>query len=198
MLKWDKVGVSNLAGEISLLAGLVMWATTFPRIRRKLFELFFYTHYLYVVFVVFFVLHVGLSTACTMLPGFYLFVIDRYLRFLQSQQQVQLVSARILPCRAIELNFSKSPGLSYTPTSSVFVNIPTLSKLQWHPFTVTSSSSTEPDRLSILIKSEGSWSKSLYQRLSSYNPAENLQVSVEGPYGPPFTDFLRQLVMYSK
>lgn len=110
MLKWEKVGVSNLAGEISLLAGLVMWVTTFPRIRRKLFELFFYTHYLYIVFVVFFVLHVGFSSACTMLPGFYLFIIDRYLRFLQSQQQIRLVSARILPCRAVELNFSKNPG----------------------------------------------------------------------------------------
>lgn len=110
MLKWEKVGVSNVAGEISLLAGLAMWATTLPKIRRKMFELFFYTHNIYVLFVVFFVFHVGFSTACIILPGIYLFTIDRYLRFLQSRQKIRLDSARLLPCRAVELNFSKNPG----------------------------------------------------------------------------------------
>lgn len=110
MLKWEKIGISNVAGEVALLAGLTMWATSFPRIRRKIFELFFYTHHLYIVFVVFFVFHVGFSYACIMLPGFYLFMIDRLLRFLQSQKRIRLVSARVLPCEAVELSFSKSPG----------------------------------------------------------------------------------------
>ncbi|GFS32123.1 ferric reduction oxidase 3 [Actinidia rufa] len=56
-----------------------------------------------------------------MLPGFYLFLIDRYLRFLQSQQEVRMISARVLTCEAVELNFSKNPGLSYNPRSSIFV-----------------------------------------------------------------------------
>lgn len=114
MLGWDKVAVSNVAGEIGLLAGLAMWITSIPRIRRKIFELFFYTHHLYILFVVFFVLHVGFSYSCIILPGFYLFLIDRYLRFLQSQQRIRLVSARILPCDTVELNFFKSPGQAYS------------------------------------------------------------------------------------
>jgi ferric-chelate reductase len=110
MLIWGKIGISNVAGEVALLSGIVMWATSFSGIRRKLFELFFFTHHLYIIFVVFFVLHVEFSYSCIMLPGFYLFLIDRFLRFLQSQQRVRLVSARILPCEAVELNFSKNPG----------------------------------------------------------------------------------------
>lgn len=110
MLKWDKVGISNVAGEVALVSGLVMWGTSFPAIRRKIFELFFYTHHLYIVFIVFFVLHVGFSYSCIMLPGFYLFLIDRYLRFLQSQQKIRVVSARLLPCQVVELYFSKCPG----------------------------------------------------------------------------------------
>lgn len=112
LLTWDELGVSNVAGELALLSGLAMWATSFPRIRQKIFELFFYTHHLYVLFVVFFMLHVGISYSCIMLPGFYLFLIDRYLRFLQSQQRVRLVAARLLPCEAVELNFSKASGKS--------------------------------------------------------------------------------------
>ncbi|XP_075519151.1 ferric reduction oxidase 2-like [Primulina tabacum] len=200
MLKWENTGVSNVAGELSLLAGLVLWATTLPRIRRKIFELFFYTHHLYILFVFFFVLHVGISYTSIMLPGFYLFMIDRYLRFLQSRRGVRLVSARILPCETVELNFSKSTGLIYRPTSVMFLNLPTISKLQWHPFTVTSSSSLESDKLSVMIKGEGKWSKKLYQILSSGSPPiDRLDVSVEGPYGPASTNFLRHdlLVMVS-
>lgn len=110
MLKWDKIGVSNLAGEIALVTGLAMWLTTIPRIRRKFFELFFYTHYLYIIFMIFFILHVGISFCGMMLPSFYLFVVDRYLRFLQSRRNVRLLSARVLPCETLELNLGKSLG----------------------------------------------------------------------------------------
>ncbi|KAK9103696.1 hypothetical protein Sjap_020950 [Stephania japonica] len=197
MIEWKKTGISNLAGELSLLAGLAMWATTFPRIRRKMFELFFYTHYLYILFIVFFIFHVGMSYAAIMIPGVYLFVVDRFLRFLQSRRSVRLLSSRVLPCEAVELNFSKSPGLKYTSTSTIFVNVPSISRLQWHPFTITSNSNLEADKLSVFIKSEGSWSKKLFQMLSSPSTADRLDVAVEGPYGPASTHFLRhdKLVM---
>ncbi|GAB4844514.1 hypothetical protein Ancab_037893 [Ancistrocladus abbreviatus] len=198
VLKWQHVGVANVPGELALLAGLCLWAMTFPRIRRKLFELFFYTHHLYIIFVFFFCLHVGVSFMCIMLPGFYLFMIDRFLRFLQSRRCVRLVSARVLPSEFLELNFSKTPGLKYTPTSIIFINVPSISKLQWHPFTVTSSSSLEPEKLSVLIKVEGSWTTKLCQMLAA-SPADRIEVAVEGPYGPASTQFLGHdtLVMVS-
>ncbi|WCJ22771.1 ferric reduction oxidase 2 [Euphorbia peplus] len=201
VLKWDKVGVSNVAGELSLLAGLGLWVTTFPQIRQKMFELFFYAHHLYIAFIVFFIFHLGINfTVIVMLPGFYLFLIDRYLRFLQSRTSVRLVSARVLPCQTLELNFSKTPSLSYNPTSILFVNVPSISKLQWHPFSISSSSHLEPENLSVMIKSEGTWSSKLYQMLSSSSSSiDRLQVSVEGPYSPASTHFLRHetLVMVS-
>ncbi|KAL0700459.1 hypothetical protein Bca4012_056581 [Brassica carinata] len=182
MLMWDTKDISNLAGEISLVAGLVMWATTYPAVRRRFFEVFFYTHYLYIVFMLFFVFHVGMSYSFISFPGFYIFMVDRFLRFLQSRDNIRLLSARILPSDTIELTFSKNP-----------------SEIQWHPFTITSSSNLEADKLSVVIKSEGKWSTKLYQRLSSSDRIDHLAVSVEGPYGPASTDFFRHeaLVMVS-
>ncbi|CAL5364410.1 unnamed protein product [Camellia sinensis] len=199
MVKWGKVGISNLAGEIALLSGLAMWATSFPRIRRKIFELLFYTYYLSVLFIIFYILHLGFAYFCIVLLGFYLLLIDRYLRLLQSQQRVCLVSARVLPCQAVELNFSKSPGLSYNPTSSMFINMPGISKLEWHPFTITSNCNTDPEKLSVVIKTEGSWSHKLYRKLSLSSPPDRLEASTEGPYGPASAHFLRHdtLVMVS-
>ncbi|GMH17269.1 hypothetical protein Nepgr_019110 [Nepenthes gracilis] len=198
VLKWQHVGVANIPGELSLLVGLCLWATTFPSIRRRFFELFFYTHYLYILFVFFFFLHIGISYACIMLPGFYLFMIDRYLRFLQSRSRVCLISARVLPCETLELNFSKSPDLNYTPTSLLFINVPSISKLQWHPFTISSSSSLEQETVSVVVKAEGSWTRKLYEMVA-FSPADRLEVSIEGPYGPTSTHFLRHdlLVMVS-
>jgi len=111
MLEWKRTGISNVGGEVALVAGLLMWIATIPRIRRKAFELFFYTHYLYILFFIF---HVGFAYACTMLPAFYLFLVDRYLRFLQSRHQVRLISARLLPCQTLQLNFSKTHGIINT------------------------------------------------------------------------------------
>lgn len=82
-------------------------------------------------------------------------------------------------------------GLNYTPTSIIFINVPSISKAQWHPFTISSSSNLEPEKLSVMIKGEGSWSKKLYQLLSSPNPVDRLDVCIEGPYGPISTNFLR-------
>ncbi|KAL3622150.1 hypothetical protein CASFOL_033561 [Castilleja foliolosa] len=195
MLKWDKTGVSNVAGELSLVAGLALWATTFPTIRRKFFELFFYTHHLYILFVLFFVFHVGISFTSITLPAFFLFMIDRYLRFLQSRRHVRLLSARLLSSPTLELNFSKTKDMSYTPTSIMFINIPSLSKLQWHPFTISSSSNLESDKLSVIIKADGSWTNKLYQLLSSPLSLDRLDVSIEGPYGPASTDFLRHDIL---
>ncbi|KAM7504045.1 hypothetical protein LguiB_002949 [Lonicera macranthoides] len=197
MLEWSRDYVSNIAGEIAFVLSLAMWATTFPRIRRNMFELFFYTHHLYTLYLFFYIIHVGVAYFCTILPGVFLFLMDRHLRFLQSRQSVRLISTRLLPCATIELNFSKTPGLSYNPTSILFVNVPSISKLQWHPFTVSSNCNMEPDKLSIIIKSGGNWSQKLYQELSSQ--VDRLLVSVEGPYGPTSSNFLRHesLVMIS-
>nr|TKS00017.1 hypothetical protein D5086_0000188250 [Populus alba] len=179
ILKWDKFVVANVAGEIALLAGLVMWTTSLGRIRRKLFEIFYYSHHLCIVFVIFYVFHVGFSESCLVLPGFYLFLIDRYLRSLQSHQKVRSVAARILPCETVELNFSKSSG--------------------YNGITVTSNSNMDSDKLNIVIKREGGWSHKLYQILSSPSPTNRLEVAMEGPYGPPSTDFTRyeRLVLVS-
>lgn len=216
MVKWDKTGISNVAGELSMLFGLILWATTFRRVRRKSYEVFFYTHQFYALFMFFFLLHVGISFFYLVLPGVYLFLLDRYLRFLQSQQKVRFVSARLLPNETVELNFSKSSGnarslpctetipprlagfdqrglrsvsgLNYSVLSSVFICVPSVSTLQWHPFTISSNSNLEPDTLSVIIKKEGSWSQKLYQALSSPS-LERLEIAVEGPYGHVSTDF---------
>lgn len=122
IIEWRDVGISNLAGVISLLAGLFMWVTSLPGVRKWNFELFFYTHQLYVVFVLFFAFHVGDFIFSMAAGAIFLFMLDRFLRFCQSRRTVDVVSAKCLPCGTVELVFSKpgsndnsSPGFCFCP-----------------------------------------------------------------------------------
>lgn len=121
MLEWSKIYVSNVAGEIASLIALAMWVTSFSRMRRKMFEVFYYTHHLYILYIIFYAIHVGVKYMCMIIPGIFLFLIDRHLRFLQSRQHARLISARLLPSGVVEFNFSKTPS---KPIKHLFIASP--------------------------------------------------------------------------
>ncbi|KAE8008194.1 hypothetical protein FH972_004731 [Carpinus fangiana] len=138
LLAWEDTGVADLAGVISLLTGLLMWLTSLYPVRKQKFELFFYTHQLYVVFVIFFALHVGDFFFRTAAGGIFLFLFDRFLRFYQSRRTVKIISAKCFPCEAVELIISKPA-------------IRELSWLQWHPSSVSSNPLEEPEKIGIKL-----------------------------------------------
>ncbi|XP_077229411.1 ferric reduction oxidase 8 isoform X1 [Tasmannia lanceolata] len=187
--QWQSTGRVNLAGEIGLAVGLIIWITSLPQIRRKQFELFYYTHHLYTVFIVFFLLHAGDRHFYTVFSGVLLYAIDKIIRIIQSRTETCLISACILPCKAIELTLLKPPGLKYSPTSVIFIKIPSISRFQWHPFSITSSSCMENERISIIVKCQGQWTNELYNKIHAAVDSDAghlmcLPIAVEGPYGP--------------
>lgn len=195
--KWQKTGRIYLAGEIALIAGLAIGITSLPQVRRKRFELFYYTHHLYTVFIIFFLFHTGDRHFYMVFPAIFLFAIERLLRIIQSRPETCILSARIFPFKTIEVILPKEPRLKYTPTSIIFIKIPSISKFQWHSFTIASSSSVDDDTMSVIVKCDGSWTNSLYdiiQRIPVGGHDQRVRrcipVSVEGPYGPESTDFL--------
>ncbi|BFG32481.1 hypothetical protein CerSpe_187550 [Prunus speciosa] len=194
--EWQKTGRIYLAGEICLVTGLVIWITSLPQIRRKQFEIFYYTHHLYMVFLVFFLFHAGDRHFYMVFPGIFLFGLDKLLRIIQSRPETCILSARIFPSKAIEFILPKDPGLKYTPTSIIFVKVPSISKYEWHSFSITSSSRVDENTMSIMIKSEGSWTSSLSHMIQTRQELDGDQtkyipIAVEGPYGPVSLDFLR-------
>ena len=87
-------------------------------------------------------------------------------------------------------------GLKYTPTSIIFMKIPSISKFQWHSFSITSSSIVDNHRMSVIVKCDGWWTSSLYDNIqaeldSDADKMKSIPVAVEGPYGPSSMTFLR-------
>lgn len=110
MWKWQKKGRIYLAGEIALATALVMGITALPLIRRKWFRLFYYTHHLYIAFILFFLFHGGDRHFYMVLPGVFLFAVDKLLRVVQSRPETCILSARVYACKAIELTLPKDPS----------------------------------------------------------------------------------------
>ncbi|CAK9153005.1 unnamed protein product [Ilex paraguariensis] len=194
LLQWKNIGIANLAGVISLSAGLLMWIPSLPSVRRINFELFFYSHQLYVVFVVFLALHVGDFIFTMAAAGIFLFMLDRFLRFCQSRKTVDILSATCRPCGTVELVVAKPANLRYNALGWIFIQARELSFLQWHPFSVSSSPLEGKNHLSVLIKVLGEWTSKLKGHILNVSkdepqtglllkPHSKITASVEGPYG---------------
>ncbi|XP_042420246.1 ferric reduction oxidase 8, mitochondrial-like [Zingiber officinale] len=197
IVKWQSVGRVNIAGAMALTTGLIIWITSLPQIRRKQFQLFYLTHHLYIVFILFFLIHAGDKHFYLVFAGVLLFAVDKLLRIVQSRGTTSPISASILPNRALKLTLLKHPCMGYTPTSIIFVKVPIVSRFQWHPFSITSSSNMDNSELSILIKSHGQWTTGLFNLLNSVidtgssDHLKDIQIAVEGPYGPATFEYRR-------
>ena len=95
----------------------------------------------------------------------------------------------------MEIQFKK-PSFRYQPGQWIFINVPEVSKWQWHPFTITSCPS-DP-YVSIHIRQVGDFTKSLGNVLESKAvsaggnaliTARNMPtLRVDGPFGAPAED----------
>lgn len=66
----------------------------------------------------------------------------------------------------------------------VYLNVPAISKLQWHAFTISSSPRTSPTSLTILAKSLGDWTENLVEHAQECRDKSKLPVMyMDGYYG---------------
>lgn len=120
IIEWKSDGGANFAGVICYVFGLLIWVTTLPPVRKRYFELFYYTHHLYVLFIIFFALHVGDTYFSKAAGGIFLFMLDRFLRFWQSQKNVNVISTTCYPCGTVKLVLSK-PGSKISSETYCFL-----------------------------------------------------------------------------
>jgi len=171
----------NFFGIFALIFMTIMVVFSLPWIRRQRFELFYYTHHLFVLVLIFLCLHYP-GSFIYLIPGVAVYMVDKlYPLFAYGSAgkvQTSLVSADVL-----EVSVPTSTQ-SYFGGSYVFLNCPAVSWLQWHPFSLTSAPSKHKDRLTFHIKVAGDWTQSVID--SAKDAKENggdLEVRLDGFYG---------------
>ncbi|KAF9941820.1 hypothetical protein BGZ75_006629 [Mortierella antarctica] len=166
---------AGITGHIMLLCMVLMYTTAKQSQRNKSFEAFWYTHHLAFIMLGALMFHGigcivkdqngvcrGYESWKYLLIGYCLYIVERSIRSYRARLDTRLVKAIQHPAGVIELQIQK-PSFKYKPGQYMFINIPDLSKYQWHPFTITSS--PFEDYVSVHIRQAGDWTRALGTRM---------------------------------
>ncbi|KAM7214813.1 superoxide-generating NADPH oxidase heavy chain subunit A [Rhypophila decipiens] len=134
----------------------IMFLTSIRILRRRTFELFYYTHFLFLVFIAAAFYHAA-YTSEFILPGLILWAVDRVVRFAYNFRAIKLTS--VTHYSAGDVTKLKFEGMRTTsPGQIAWLQIPGVSALNWHPFTIASAPSK--DRAGTMaIRSLGGYTK---------------------------------------
>jgi len=169
---------------------IVQWCTlicmgifAFHKIRRSNFELFYYTHHIFLVLYIAALWHAS-SLWYTLSGGLALYALDRLLRFSRGCA-VANVSLLTVNGDVTELVIDKLDNAvpHFEMGQYAFVNIPEISLLQWHPFTIASAPHEQLLRFNIKNMGPGTWTAALHTLGSIGGPMPI--VNIDAAYGLP-------------
>nr|OQO17266.1 hypothetical protein B0A51_14171 [Rachicladosporium sp. CCFEE 5018] len=221
----------GITGHVMLLCMLLMYTTAHAKIRQQSYETFWYTHHLFVPFLLALYTH---ATGCFVrdsvqpyspfagepfwnhcigyqgwrweLIGGTIYLCERVYRELRSRRHTEIVKIVRHPYDAVELQFRK-PSMRYKAGQWLFINVPSVSAHQWHPFTITSCP-FDP-YISIHVRQVGDFTRAMASALGAgpeqqklydeldpmgmyevalQNGEEMPQIRIDGPYGAPAED----------
>jgi predicted ferric reductase/Ca2+-binding EF-hand superfamily protein len=187
-------GLTTMAGltGVGLLAVHVLLAF-FARdgVRRSHhFELFHAVHRLWPLWFVFILLH-GPVTWIWVAAPLVGYVIDKY--FARRIRATRVERLEPLPARATRIELARPDDFDYEAGDYVFLRIPELAHMEWHPFTL-SSAPEDAEKLTIHVRSVGNWTgalRELAEERQAMPIPPALSAYVDGPYGTPSTHIFR-------
>jgi len=100
----------------------------------------------------------------------------------------EVINYKVWPGDVIEINIKRPKGFNYLPGDYGFLNVPSASFIEWHPFTL-SSSPLEKDHLSFHIKKIGNWTEKVLQSAKLNLPRS---VYLDAPLGSPSSQLAHQ------
>lgn len=158
-------GCANPTGVALLAILVVMFVCSQPFVRRKgSFEVFYWTHLLYVPFWILCLFHGPNFWKWFLLPGL-VYIVERALRFIWMRGEhgkTYISSGLLLPSKVVHLVIKRPHHFNFRPGDYVFVNIPAIANYEWHPFTISSAPEQE-DYMWLHIRTVGEWTNRLYR-----------------------------------
>ncbi|CDY41031.1 BnaC05g14890D [Brassica napus] len=219
-------GITGISMVILTTIAFTLASTHFRRNRVSLpapldrltgFNAFWYTHHLLVVVYIMLIVHGTLlffadkwyqkTTWMYISVPLMLYAAERSIRACRSNHySVKILKVSMLPGEVLSIIMSKPPGFKYKSGQYIFLQCPTISRFEWHPFSITSAPGDE--QLSIHIRTQGDWTEELQRvltvgkdlstcvigrsKFSAYGNTDSSQqpkLLVDGPYGAPAQDY---------
>lgn len=195
----------GITGHVMLLCMLLMYTTAHAKIRQQSFEAFWYTHHLFIPFLLGLYTH---ATGCFVrdsvdpyspfagsdfwnhcigyqgwrweLWAGAIYLLERLYREVRALRSTEITKVIRHPYDAVEIQFVKPSMKRYKAGQWLFINVPSISRMQWHPFTITSCP-FDP-YISIHVRQVGDWTRALGDALGA-GPAQAKEYDTLDPMG---------------
>ncbi|XP_006882816.1 PREDICTED: NADPH oxidase 3 [Elephantulus edwardii] len=224
--------IAGVTGLVLTLVLILILTSSTEFIRQVSYELFWYTHHVFIIFFICLVVHgtgrivrgqtpesvsehnatfcrdhhaEWQTAAQCPVPQFsgkepsawkwvlgpvVLYACERVIRYWRFQQDVVITKVVSHPSGVLELRMKKR-NFKMAPGQYVFLQCPSISALEWHPFTLTSA--PEEDFFSVHIRAVGDWTSALFKACGADGQAHKEpwslpRLAVDGPFGAALTD----------
>lgn len=146
---------------------------------RGTFEVFYLTHMLTIPITVLAVIHAPWMLAVIAVP-FAAYLLDRLVRLFFMTRRAEVVQIEVGE-RDLDLVIHRPEAFEYRAGDYAFLCVPSISRLQWHPFSLINAQ-TDTSDLRFRIRMYGSWTRALARV-----PPGTL-IHVDGPFASPSRD----------
>ncbi|KAL4216481.1 NADPH oxidase 5 [Mactra antiquata] len=159
-------GSAYITGWLLDIILVVMVICSMPFVRRSgHFQVFYWTHMLYVPFWILVLLHGPNFWKWFVLPGT-LFIMEKVSRskFIKMARfgDTYVEEVNLLPSGVTHLIITRPTNFRYKPGDYIFIQIPEIAQYEWHPFTISSAPEME-GHLWLHVRSAGHWTNKLYE-----------------------------------
>jgi predicted ferric reductase len=167
---------------ISGIGSLLLAIFSLEYFRRNHFQIFYWSHYLFLAFYIAGGLHSPKVFARLAIAAMFLYVLDRLVRFITGVWPRRCIENTALGGNCTRVVFPKSRLARYDVGNYVFLNFPQLSLTEWHPFTLSSGPHDSTNE--VHIKALGDFTTKVYDMAAkAMTLRTKLWVRVDGPYG---------------
>ncbi|KAE8267158.1 hypothetical protein A4X09_0g5188 [Tilletia walkeri] len=200
--------VSTLPGWSGLVSLGLFWTIALlssPKIRKWNYEVFQIGHLLMFPMVGFLAAHGTAKLLQGPMLGYWLvfptiaILLERLHRIYRSLRPIQ-ARLEVLDDDTVCLTarHPRNKDWRYSAGQYILLQIPRLSKFQFHPFTI---SACVDDCLQVHIKtSEGDWTSALRELALEVGPDADVRIGIDGPFGAPaqrFYDYQKSIIVGS-
>ncbi|KAK3594672.1 hypothetical protein CHS0354_016337 [Potamilus streckersoni] len=146
------VGASAfITGWLLVLILIVMVICSMPFVRRRgYFQVFYWTHMLYVPFWILAILHCPSFWKWFLGPGV-IFIMEKISRSKLIKKarygNTYIEEVNLLSSKVTHLVISRPPNFNFQPGDYVFLQIPAIATHEWHPFSISSAPEMEGEKI---------------------------------------------------
>lgn len=194
----------GITGILALFFFYVIGLTSMPWVRRKKYEIFQLGHLLMFAIIGCLMAHGTKAILQWPMLGYFLafptllVLIERSTRVIRGFLAIN-ATIRILDSETVQIK-AEIPASRFFPYEAghyLFLQVPSISRWQWHPFTISTCIDRE---IQLHIKTDGNWTKQLRSLATEDGKPTPIHIGVDGPYGAPaqrFYDFSHTILVGS-